>query len=453
MATVTASECEIMQAARAVGFRVIDDVSDLDIMPDVLSEYGRDPTGPVAFAIREGRLQTLWSEVPRVAQVLAFATEAGREVDVVLAAEDVIAEVASRASAVATPPRHINEILAASVAAGASDLHLAVGSPPMVRVAGTLSPLPSFDELGEATAVQIARWVTGGTHDEQCADRDIAFCFGAYRFRVNVYRQGGTIALACRALPTQVPSLNELGLPEVVGRLADLRHGLVLVCGPTGSGKSTTLASLVAAINLRRAVHITTIEDPVEYIHRSDRATIHQREIGRDAQTFAEALRSALRQDPDVILVGEMRDRDTIDAALTAAETGHLVLSTLHTGDAEASVGRIVNAFPAGRQGETATRLATVLRAVVCQKLLPRRDHPTGRAVAAEILVNTRAIANVIRNGEAHQLRSLIETGARDGMQTFEQALADGVRAGWLDPAEARASSHDGRSYVAYLSK
>ena len=453
--TALTDECDILDAARAVGVTVLDDAADAEPTPEA-ERYRTAPLnrrGPVPLAVRDGRLQALWAPTPTAAQVGAYADEVGVPVEVVLARSELVAELADRHEPGRQPQADgaathaIEAILGAAVELGASDVHLSAGPPPIVRIAGAVSPLPEFDRLTAADTLDMARWF--GSDGEQ--DHDLAITFGDCRFRVNIYRQAGAVALACRALPRRVPALDSLGLPGSLPDLASLRHGLVLLCGPTGSGKSTTLAAIVDLINRTRAVHITTLEDPVEYVHTDAMAVVHHRQIGRDAPTFAAALRSALRQDPDVILVGEMRDTETIDAALTAAETGHLVLSTLHTGDAESSVSRIVNAFPEGRQSEARLRLATVLRAIVCQKLLPRTDDLSRCGVVSEILVNTRATSSLIRNGDTHQLRSVLETGAADGMRTFDQALADAVTAGWLDPLVARASTHDGRSYAAYL--
>jgi twitching motility protein PilT len=349
-------------------------------------------------------------------------------------------------------PSTAEAVFAEAIRLGASDVHLSAGSPPVVRVGGALGPMEAFDPLSDADVASIGRWVARTALDEP-GDHDLAFVHAGTRFRANLYRQRGTPALACRLIPSCVPAFESLGLPPVLRRLAAASRGLVLLCGPTGSGKTTTLASMIDLINDARALHIVTIEDPIEYVHSDKRALIHQREIGEDAGGFAAALRSALRQDPDVILVGEMRDVETMDAALTAAETGHLVFSTLHTSTAEASVGRMVNAFPASKQGEVRVRLATVLRGVVCQTLIPHAADAGARCVATEVMVNTRAIANLIREGNTHQITSQLETSAADGMHTMDQDLARAVACGLVEPAAAGALASDERSFSGHLAR
>jgi twitching motility protein PilT len=448
-------ESALLDAARAIGVPVATRADELQPHPDALRIGGPPigPRGPVPLAIRDGELVVLWAASPTAAEVNAYAATVGLGVSIVLASAEVTAAVVRRAGHSTPRPRSaeagesgaiIERVLAHAVKVGASDLHLTAGYPPVMRLGGVLSPVDDYPVMSSAETERVGRWIAGS--ERSSGDCDVAFTYGGHRFRANIYRQRGTTAVACRVLPLDVPELETLGLPDAVRRLVDLRHGLVLLCGPTGSGKSTTLAAIVDAINHTRPVHITTIEDPIEYVHRDDRAVVHQREIGGDAMSFASALRSALRQDPDVILVGEIRDPETVDAALTAAETGHLVLSTLHTGDAESSVSRIINAFPEGRQAEARTRLATVLRSVVCQKLLPRRDRADRCGVVTEILVNTRAIASLIRTNETHQIRSLLETGSRDGMQTFADDLSRAVGDGWLDAGVARAAAHEDRA-------
>ena len=358
--------------------------------------------------------------------------------------------------AVPEPPM-AERIFETAVRLAASDVHLCVGSPPIVRVGGALGPMDAFPVLDTSELTAIARWVGGGAV-EGPGDHDLAFTHRGWRFRASVYRQRGTPALACRLIPSTVPPFASLGLPEVIREVADLQRGLVLMCGPTGSGKTTTLAALVDLINEARALHITTIEDPIEYVHADKRSLVHQRQVGSenergDTAGFAQALRSALRQDPDVILVGEMRDLETIDAALTAAETGHLVLSTLHTSTAEASIGRVVNAFPTSKQAEVRVRLATVLKAVVCQTLLPRADYIGSRCIVTEVMLNNRAMANLIREGNTHQITSQLETSGNEGMHTLDQALAIAVAEGRVDGGLARTIASDERSYKGHLAR
>lgn len=306
----------------------------------------------------------------------------------------------------------------------ASDVHLTAGLIPVVRVQGVLRSLSSLSVSQEKLADELR----GLLQEQQwqkllyVGEVDIAFSDAAgERYRLNAYRQGAQYALAIRLLESVIPDCQVLGLPESVVRLADLKQGLVLVTGPTGSGKTTTLAALVQQINSRRAVHIITLEDPVEYLYPHGKALISQREIGRDTESFASGLRSALRQDPDVILVGELRDAESMAMALSAAETGHLVLATLHTQDAAGSVNRIIDML-SERQAQARSQLAECLQAVVCQRLLPRSDAE-GRVAAFEVLVATEALRNIIREGRTHQLESYIQTGKRFGMQTLAESV------------------------------
>lgn len=316
------------------------------------------------------------------------------------------------------------DLLKQARALGASDVHLAAGLVPQLRVQGELQKLDmppiSQDMLaGELRALlQEEQW----QRFLQAGEVDIAFSDASgERYRLNAYRQGAQYALAIRLLQSVIPSCAALGLPQSVEKLAELTQGLVLVAGPTGSGKTTTLVALVQRINSERAVHIITLEDPVEYIYPQGKALISQREIGRDTESFASGLRSALRQDPDIILVGELRDAESIAMALSAAETGHLVLATLHTQDAAGSVNRILDVL-SERQAQARSQLAECLRAVVCQRLLPRIDTE-GRVAAFEVLVATEALRNIIREGRTHQLESYIQTGKRFGMQTMAESV------------------------------
>ncbi|MDR7400824.1 MAG: type IV pilus twitching motility protein PilT [Armatimonadota bacterium] len=320
----------------------------------------------------------------------------------------------------------IRDLLAVARERQASDLHIKVGNHPILRVNGRLLPLTDLPVLDAASARAL---VEAMMTDEQKAhfrkhlELDFAYSLpGVSRFRVNVYQQRGSIGAAVRAIPTGVPTLEDLGLPEVVRRLAGLPRGLVLVTGPTGSGKSTTLAAMIHHINQTRAVHIVTIEDPIEYLHKDIRSVINQREVGMDTHSFANALRHVLRQDPDVILIGEMRDLETISTAVTAAETGHLVLATLHTQSAAQTVDRIIDVFPPHQQAQIRTQLSVALEGVVSQALVPLASG-AGRVAAVEVMVATGAIRNLIREGKTHQIPSAIMSGARDGMQTLNQAL------------------------------
>jgi twitching motility protein PilT len=324
-------------------------------------------------------------------------------------------------------PLHIDDLLRYAVGIGASDLHLTASMPPTVRLHGALRPLEDVERLDNEVLRQMTYAILTQTQREQFEEEhelDTSHSIaGVGRFRVNVCVQRGTIAVALRPIPHTVPEFSTLGVPEAVANFALLRRGLVLVTGPTGSGKSTTLASLMDIINRSRPLHIVTVEDPIEFLHAHKRSVISQREVGSDTTSFAEALRRALRQDPDVILVGEMRDLETIATALTASETGHLVFATLHTQDAPSTIDRIIDVFPPNQQDQIRIQLGSSLAGVVTQQLVPTVDGQ-GRAVATEVLVCTPAIQNLIRGAKTHQIYSLMQTGGQYGMQTMDQSLA-----------------------------
>ncbi len=322
----------------------------------------------------------------------------------------------------------IDELLEQCVALGASDLHITVGSPPAVRVRGKLEALVGADPLdAETTQALLYRILSTEQQKRLELDKQIDLAHdvpGAARFRVNVYFQRESLGAALRQIPQDIKSLEELGLPASLLELTTKPRGLVLVTGPTGSGKSTTLAAMIDEINRTRSEHILTIEDPVEFVHEHKRCIVNQREIGVDATGFGQALRAALRQDPDVILLGEMRDLETIATALTAAETGHLVFGTLHTQSAPSTIDRVIDVFPAEQQQQVRTQLASTLQGVVTQTLLPTADG-TGRVPALEVLFPDDAVRNLIRQGKVEQVYSVMQTNASRGMQTLEQSLAD----------------------------
>jgi pilus retraction protein PilT len=324
-------------------------------------------------------------------------------------------------------------ILREALDVGASDIHLVAGSRPVLRVHGELTPLAGTEVLTPAAVRRLLFSLLSHSQRETYdLEKELDFALsvnGGNRFRVNAHQQRGTAAVAIRLIPNRVPPIESLGLPWIVPELAARTQGLVLVTGPTGSGKSTTLAAMVDLINHQRNCHLITIEDPIEFLHDNDQALIEQREIGEDSRSFASALKYILRQDPDVILVGEMRDTETIAAALTAAETGHLVLATLHANDAPAAVDRIVDVFPPSQQSQIRTQLASELLAVLSQRLVRRTDG-LGRVGAFEVMVGTAAVRNLIRENKLHQLPSIMETAQRDGMVTMDRALADLIKRG-----------------------
>jgi len=322
----------------------------------------------------------------------------------------------------------IDELLEHMVEANASDLHVTTGTPPAIRVRGEVERLHGFDALTpEETQQLLYRILSSEQQKHLELNRQLDFSYsipGLARFRVNVYFQRESIGAAFRLIPTELKTLEELGIPDSLHVLAEKPRGLVLVTGPTGSGKSTTLAAIIDEINRNRSEHILTIEDPIEFLHRHKRCIVNQREIGPDAKSFAEALRAALRQDPDVILVGEMRDLETISTALTAAETGHLVFGTLHTQSAPSTIDRIIDVFPAEQQEQVRIQIANSLQGVVTQALLPTADK-MGRVPALEILLPDDAVRNLIRQGKVEQIYSVMQTNTGRGMQTMEQSLGD----------------------------
>lgn len=322
----------------------------------------------------------------------------------------------------------------------ASDLHLQVGLPPMLRVDGALKPVSGTEVLNEQA---IESLVFAILDEDQKAillkdkEFDFSFAFGDLgRFRVNAFHERGNLAAALRLIPNEIVSIEQLGLPPIVSKFADYPRGLVLVTGPTGSGKSTSLAALINKINHDRATHIITIEDPIEFTHKSIKSVIVQREVHYDTFSFSAALRSALRQDPDVVLIGEMRDLETIAAAITIAETGHLVFATLHTNSAAQSIDRMIDVFPAHQQPQIRAQLSNILMAICSQRLIPTIGG--GRIAAAEILVATPAVRNIIREGKTHQLDAVIQTGAEYGMQSMDKTLVNLIHQGTISYDEAR---------------
>jgi twitching motility protein PilT len=322
----------------------------------------------------------------------------------------------------------------------ASDLHLQVGLPPMIRVDGALIPATGADVLTEESVEALVFAILDDDQKQillKDKEFDFSFAFGDLgRFRVNAFHERGNLAAALRLIPNEMLTIEQLGLPQVVNKFAEYPRGLVLVTGPTGSGKSTTLAGLIHKINAERATHIITIEDPIEFTHKSNKSVIVQREVHYDTYSFSAALRSSLRQDPDVVLIGEMRDLETIAAAITIAETGHLVFATLHTNSASQSIDRMVDVFPPHQQPQIRSQLANILMAICSQRLIPTIGG--GRIAAAEIMVATPAVRNIIREGKSHQLEAVIQTGAEFGMQSMDKTLVNLIHNGTITYEEAR---------------
>ncbi|MGO1469655.1 MAG: type IV pilus twitching motility protein PilT [Tissierella sp.] len=327
------------------------------------------------------------------------------------------------------------ELLNLGIEKDASDIHITVGMPPILRINGDLIPLELPSLNPEATKRLVYETLTENMIEnlEEKGEIDTSFSSpGTSRYRINAFKQRGNFGMVLRIIPFEIPSMDELNIPEKIRELSLIRRGLILVTGPTGSGKSTTLATLIDKINHERNCHILTLEDPIEYLHKHNKSIVNQREIGNDSLNFSTALRASLRQDPDVILVGEMRDLETISIALTAAETGHLVLSTLHTSGAAKTIDRIIDVFPPHQQQQIRVQLSSVLQSVVSQQLLPRKDND-GRIAAFEIMMITRAIGNLIREDKIHQIDTAIQTGASFGMIPMDTSILNLYRNGSID--------------------
>jgi twitching motility protein PilT len=370
--------------------------------------------------------------VPTVAPAAAAVPEQAARIGVRM--EGAPAEAYERVSTEQSPQTgdlDLGEVLGLVLRLSGSDLHLTAGSPPLIRVNGDLAPVPGYGTLAAAAIQRVLYAILTQKQRERFeSELELDFAYslpGQARFRVNLYRQREALGAAFRRIPYEIRSLEELGVPPAVSNFAGLPRGMVLVTGPTGSGKSTTLAALVDLANRTRHDHIMTVEDPIEFLHRHKSCMVNQREVGEDTRSFGNALKHVLRQDPDIILVGEMRDLETISVALTAAETGHLVLATLHTQDAAQTIDRVIDVFPPHQQQQVRTQLSGAIQGVVCQTLCKTADG-RGRIVATEVMVATPAIRNLVREGKTHQIYSALQAGAQHGMHTLDQHLADLVR-------------------------
>ncbi|MDP4180217.1 MAG: type IV pilus twitching motility protein PilT [Bacillota bacterium] len=344
----------------------------------------------------------------------------------------------------------IDELLLKAVELGASDIHISVGIPPTIRKNGRLVKIGDKNVTAEDTEIYSKKMLRDEKLQEfeKKGEIDLSYSLQSVgRFRVNIYRQRGTYCIAIRPVNVRIPTFSELGLPEIVKEFSKKTKGLVLVTGPTGSGKSTTLAAIINQINEERDCHILTLEDPIEYLHKHKQSIVNQREIGYDSNSYANALRAALREDPDVILVGEMRDMETISIAITAAETGHYVLSTLHTLGAANTIDRIIDVFPPYQQQQIKVQLSTILQGIISQQLLTRRDQH-GRVAALEILIPNPAIRNLIREGKTHQINSIIQTGGKFGMQTMDNNLVNLLKRNIINYEDALAYAADQENII-----
>lgn len=349
----------------------------------------------------------------------------------------------------------MDELLIKTLDYKASDLHITTGVPPIIRINGDLRALDYPKLLPNDTRELVYSILTQEQRDafERNWEYDFSYSMpGKGRFRVNVYFQRGSVAAAFRTIPVKIPTIEELRLPPICGDFALKPRGFVLVTGPTGSGKSTTLAALINIINQTRSCHIITIEDPIEFLHPHKKSIVNQREVGSDTHSFADSLKFSLRQDPDVILIGEMRDLETIQTALTAAETGHLVFATLHTVDAPQTIDRIIDVFPPHQQQQVRIQLSGCIQGIIAQQLLPTKDGK-GRIVAAEIMVATAGVRNLVREGKTHQIYTAIQTGQKYGMQTLDMALTDLVKRGWITYEVALQKAQDPASLKQMVSE
>lgn len=340
---------------------------------------------------------------------------------------------------------NLNDLLKLVVEKKASDMHISFNMPPVLRINGDLEILKDENKVTDDELKAYSKELLGDNYEMylKLGEFDISYSLsGVGVFRVNVYKNRGKDAIAIRNIPLKIPTFKELGLPEVLNDLININQGLFLVTGPTGNGKSTTLASIINEFNLKKSSHIITLEDPIEYIHKSNKSIINQREIGKDSKSYVSALNAALREDPDIILVGEMRDFETISTAITAAETGHLVLSTLHTIGAAKTIDRIIDVFPEHNQQQIRTQLASVIKGVISQQLLKKKDG-SGRVPAFEIMTFTPAIQNLIREGKTHQIQSLIQTGGKYGMITMDKSIIELYKKGIISYDTAVQASVD----------
>ena len=444
--------------AAALGAEFVDfatTVIEPEAVPLIPEELARS-TRAVPVSLRSGHLLVAFSvplEPATVRTVTEHLRSSGVELEVAIAENASIDEaldatyggaVPGRPTAPAVghaePSAELYRLFERTLALGASDLHLAANQPPFVRIVGELVRMPDEPELSAAKVRELAFSILSVRQQqrfEETQELDTSHAMGTkVRFRVNVFVQRNAVGVAFRVIPYEVVPFEQLGLPDAVMAFAEYPRGLVLVTGPTGSGKSTTLASLVDIVNRKRQVHIITIEDPIEFVHHSKTALVNQREVGSDTNGFGQALTSAMRQDPDVILVGEMRDLETISTAITAAETGHLVYATLHTQDAAQTVDRIIDVFPGEQQSQVRIQLANSLQGVVTQQLVPTADGRS-RAVAAEVMIANNPIRALIRDGKVHQIHNAMMSGRKIGMQAMDDSLADLVRRGVVDREQA----------------
>lgn len=445
----------LLDEAAALGYGVVTDPAT-PVDPAAARLLPEDAPG-LAIAVAGDVLYVVTDGIPSPADFTALERASGMLVTVGVAPADVFAALTARrnqSGGADVAPRNIGPALATAVERHASDVHLTVGIPPHLRIAGELVVLERWPALSAADLEAAARWVAGDKLNSFTGDFDCAISYAGARWRVSLYRQRGGLALALRRIPTDIPRLDKLSLPSSVAGLSTLTNGLVLFAGPTGSGKSTTMAALIDRINRERACHILTIEDPVEFSHGNHRSIVHQRGVGdgEDTADFPTALRHALRQDPDVILLGEMRDPETMRVAMAAAETGHLVLATVHARNSAGVFDRIIDQFPPTQQSQIRSQLAATLRAVVSQRLLPA-SAPGQRQLVAEVLLVTPAVRNLVRESRLQELATVLDSSAGQGMTSFDRSLAQYVAVGRILEEEARRYVDDEKSFDEQLAR
>lgn len=388
----------------------------LNMLPEGFGAYGVATAGDV--------LKVVMVNYPSPKEYKELERLTGMLITVEIVDQETFEKVSEIAGKIINKPIELTKMLNDAITLKASDLHISVGSAPIVRVGGKLSTLENYRTLSSNDMVEAAKWIMGSEFDNFTGDLDKGFTFGNSRWRASIWRQRGSIAITLRLVPVEIPRLEDLGLPASVVNLSKVTQGLILFCGPTGSGKSTSMAALVDRVNRTSRKHIITIEDPIEYVHPSHQSVVHQREVGSDTKDFFTGLRSALRQDPDVILVGELRDSETMKTALNAAETGHLVLATVHASSAAGAVSRIVNSFSAEEQPQIRVQLATTLQASIVQLLLPDMRKENKRVLATEVLIGNNAVRSMIRDNRLHEIITVLDSQSQFGMSSMEKSLA-----------------------------
>jgi len=436
---------ETLEAARNSGFNILLDPESVKADPQACRIIPSDVEA-LGITLVGDVLEVLLDHIPTPAEFSRLENLTGMLITVTITTKENYQIVKDSLLGSSEYKKvFVGPALTEAIKLGASDLHLSVGVPPIVRVGGKLTPLENWSILSPADLLAAAEWALGKEIAENGdnIDFDSGITYGERRWRVNIYKQRGSIALSLRLIPIRPPRLDELGLPQVVTEFADLPSGLVLFAGPTGSGKSTSLAGVIDRINSSRNQHILTIEDPIEYQHANKNSMIHQREVGSDTESFAVGLRAAMRQDPDVILVGELRDQETMETALRAAETGHLVFATVHASSAEASINRLISSFPASQQVQIRTQLASSLQAVVCQALIPTKNDFPNRVLATEILIVNTAIRTMIRDDRMHEISAQLDASAGTGMVSMEKSLGELVRKNKISIKNAEIHAND----------